>query len=43
MYKKYKDYYNDVGRDIIKSKVLPIINFEEDDTEYSVDEFEVSI
>ena len=43
MYKKYKKYCNEVGYDAIESKLSSIINFEEDDTEYFVDEFSINI
>ncbi len=43
MYKKYKEYCNEVGYDAIESKLSSIINFEEDDTEYFVNEFSINI
>jgi hypothetical protein len=43
MYKKYKEYCNQVGYKNIEEKVSHIINFEEDDNEYFVDEFKVDI
>ena len=43
MYKKYKEYCNQIGYKNVEDKVSPIINFEEDDNEYFVDIFKVDI
>ena len=43
MYKKYKEYCNQVGYRTLQDKVSPIINFEEDDNKYFIDEFKIDI